>query len=164
MVNFHLLTRKILKGIRTKYGQNILYGEDQKVSEKTGKIYTEYRVSLLVTRNKYNEMHPENPLNPNIHKSKYAVIPLMRTIKIQELFLYLYNDIWLKLESGEMYEQGEKARKRVRSRYDVGGVKGPGSGKGVLQDAQVGEELSGGISGGKFDDGGGEGEGDTVEA
>ena len=164
MANFHLLTRKLLKGIRVKYGQNILYGEDQRVSEKTGKIYTEYRVNLLVTRDKYNEMHPENPLNPNIHKSKYAMIPLYRTVKIEELFLYLYEEIWKKLESGEMYEQGERARERVRSRYAVGSVKGRSGSAGVLQDASVGEELPGGVSRGEQCNGTGEGQGDTVEA
>ena len=110
MANFHLLTRKLLKGIRVKYGQNILYAEEQKISEKTGKIYTEYRVYLSVTKEKYNEMHPHTPLNPILHKSKYATIPLYRTVKIEELFLYLYREIWLKLESGEMYEQGERER------------------------------------------------------
>lgn len=164
MANFHLLTRKLLKGIRTKYNQTILYGEDQRVSEKTGKIYTEYRVNLLVTRDKYNEMHPENPLNPNIHKSKYAMIPLYRTIKIEEMFLYLYEEIWNKLESGEMYEQGERARKRVRSRYAVGGIKGRSGSTGVLQDALTGEELPGSVSGSERNNGTGEGEGDTVEA
>lgn len=164
MANFHLLTRKLLKGIRVKYNQTILYGEDQRVSEKTGKIYTEYRVNLLVTRDKYNEMHPENPLNPNIHKSKYAMIPLYRTIKIEEMFLYLYEEIWNKLESGEMYEQGERARKRVRSRYAVGGIKGRSGSAGVLQDALTGEELPGSVSRSERNEGTGEGEGDTVEA
>ena len=164
MANFHLLTRKILKGIRIKYNQNLLYGEEQKVSEKSGKVYTEYRVSLSVTTEKYNEMHPGATLNPMIHKSKYATIPLYKTVKIEELFLYLYNDIWRKLESGEMYEQGEREREKVRGRRRNRRGKGAGSSTGVLQDALTGEELPGGISGGKQCNGTGEGEGDTVEA
>lgn len=164
MANFHLLTRKLLKGIRVKYGQNILYAEEQKASEKTGKIYTEYRAYLLVTKEKYNEMHPHTPLNPILHKSKYASIPLFRTVKIEELFLYLYREIWLKLESGEMYEQGEREREKVRSGRRVRRGKGAGSSPGVLQDALTGEELPGGISGDEQSDGIGQGQGDTGEA
>ena len=160
MVNFHLLTRKILKGIRIKYGQNLLYGEDQRISEKSGKVYTEYRVSLSVTTEKYNEMHPGEKLNPKIHTSKYATIPLFKTVKIEELFLYLYNDIWRKLESGEMYEQGERTREAIRSRYHTRRSKGRGGSPGVLQDAKVSEELSGGLSGDEQCGSDGEGEGD----
>ena len=156
MVNFHILTRKILKGIRVKYGQTILYSEEQKVSEEKGKLYTEYKVKLLVTTEKYNEMHPGQELSPKLHKSKWATIPLKRAIRIEELFMYLYEEIWKKLESGEMYEQGERARERIRSRYAVGRGKGRGGRKGVLQDSQVGEELPGGISGGEREYGEGE--------
>jgi hypothetical protein len=137
----------LLKGIRVKYGQNILYAEEQKASEKTGKIYTEYRVYLLVTKEKYNEMHPHTPLNPILHKSKYASIPLFRTVKIEELFLYLYREIWLKLESGEMNEQGKRFAEAIRSRRYVRKGEGGSGSTGVLQDAQVGEKLSGNISG-----------------
>ncbi|MBR2197063.1 MAG: hypothetical protein IJ909_01160 [Fibrobacter sp.] len=164
MVNFHLLTRKILKGIRIKYGQNLLYGEDQRVSEKSGKVYTEYRVSLSVTTEKYNEMHPGEKLNPKIHTSKYATIPLFKTVKIEELFLYLYNDIWRKLESGEMYEQGEREREKVRGRRRNRRGKRAGSSAGVLQDALTGEELPGGISEGECERSAGEGAVDTGEA
>ena len=164
MVNFHLLTRKVLKGIRVKYGQTILYSEEQKVSERTGKIYTEYRVSLLVSTEKYNEMHPGRELNPKIHKSAYATIPLKRSIKIEELFMYLYEEIWKKLESGEMYEQGEKAQERVRGRRSVRRVKRGSGSTGVLQDASIGEELPDGISGSEQCNGAGEGEGDIVKA
>jgi hypothetical protein len=136
----------MLKAIRLKYKQTLLYTEEQKVSEKTGGIYTEYRLSLNVTTEKYNEMHPNDVLNPNIHKSKYAQIPLKRAVKAEEMFLYLFEEIWKKLESGEMYEQGERAKERIRSRYHTRRVKGAGGSTGVLQDAQVSEELSGGVS------------------
>ena len=164
MVNFHILIKKMLKAIRIKYGQTLLYTEEQKVSERTGNVYTEYRLALSMTTKKYNEMHPNDELNPNIHKSAYAQVLLKKTVKIEEMFLYLLNDIWKKLESGEMYEQGERAREKIRSRYHTRRVKGAGGSAGVLQDAPVGEELSGGISGDKQCNGNGAGEGDTAKA
>ena len=159
MVNFHALIKKMLKATRVKYDQKLLYTEEQKVSDKTGNIYTEYRLALSVTTEKYNEMHPNGRLNPNVHKSPYASIPLKKTVKIEEMFLYLL-DIWKKLESGEMYEQGERTREVIRSRYHTRRSKGRGGSAGVLQDAQVGKELSGGLSGDEQHNGGGEGEGD----
>jgi hypothetical protein len=164
MVNFRLLTFKLLKAIRIKYGQNLLYAEEQKVSENTGKVYTEYRVSLSVTVEKYNEMHPEAKLSPKIWKSKYCSILLKRTVRIEELFMYLLETIWKKLESGEMYEDGERARERVRSRYGAGESKGRGRRKKVLRDKEVSEELSGGVSGDKQCGSGEEGQGDIGEA
>ena len=164
MVNFHTLIRKLLKAIRIKYKQTLLYTEEQKMSEKHGHVYTEYRLDLCVTTEKYNEMHPNDQLNPNIHKSAYARIPLKRTAKVEEMFLYLYGEIWKKLESGEMYEQGEKARETIRSRYNARRGKRAGRSAGVLQDALTGEELSGGISGGEQWDGIGPVQGDTEEA
>ena len=155
---------KIIKGIRYKHGVTLLLVQEDKISEKTGNVYTEYRVYLSVTKEKYNEMHPHTPLNPILHKSKYASIPLFRTIKIGELLLYLYREIWLKLESGEMYEQGEREREKVRSGRRVRRGKGAGGSTGVLQDALTGEELSGGISGSEQWDGIGPVQGDTEEA
>ena len=38
MVNFHILIRKMLKAIRIKYNQTLLYTEEQRVSEKTGNV------------------------------------------------------------------------------------------------------------------------------
>ena len=146
MVNFHILIKKILRGIKERYDQTLLYTEEQKISER-GNVYTEYRLSLVVTTEKYNEMHPGFELNPNIHKSAYATIPLKKTIKIDEMFLYILERIWKKLESGEMYEIGKRAREEFRSRYHPRKRKGRGGSAGVLQDAQVGEELPGSISG-----------------
>jgi len=164
MANLHLLTKKILKAIRIKYQQQVLYAEEQKVSERTGRVYTEYRLNLCVSREKYDEMNPDNPLNPKIHKGDYATIPLMRSVKIEEIFLYLLNEIWKKLESGEMYEQGERARERIRSRRGAGRRKGAYRSTGVLQDAPVGEELPGSVSGSECGNGEGESQGNTGEA
>jgi hypothetical protein len=164
MANLHLLTKKILKAIRIKYQQQVLYAEEQKISERTGRVYTEYRLNLCVSAEKYNEINPDNPLNPKIHKSTLATIPLKRSVKIEEIFLYLLNEIWKKLESGEMYEQGERAREKIRSRRGVGRGKRAYCSTGVLQDALTGEELPGGISGSECGDGAGESQGDIGEA
>jgi len=166
MVNFHMLVKKILKAIRIKYDQNILYGEEQKVG-KTGRVYTEYRVGLSVTVGKYNEMHPECRVDPKQYPGGHITIPLKRTIKIQELFFYLMNDIWKPLESGEMYERGKEARKKREERFGSGRAvkhgRRRGGSAGVLQDAQVSEELSGSEAGDKQFVGGEEGEGDIGE-
>ena len=146
MANFHILIRKMIKAAKLKYNQTLLYAEEQKVSDKTGRVYTEYRLSLSVTTEKYNEMHPNGKLNPKVHTSPYASILLKKTIKVDEMFLYLLG-IWKKLESGEMYELGERAREKIRDRYHPRRGQRRGGGTRVLQDAPESEELSGGISG-----------------
>jgi len=162
-MNFHILIKKMGRAIREKYGQVLLYTEEQKVSDRTGHIYTEYRLSLSVTREKYNEMHPGKELDEKLHPGKYATIPLKRTISVREMFLYVLG-IWKKLESGEMYEEGKREQERIRSGRHVKRRKGRGGSTGVLQDASVGEELPGGISGSERGDSEGESEGDTEEA
>lgn len=147
MVNFHGLILKMLKGIRLKYGQVLLLKTDQKVSERTGRIYTEYSLSLNMTTEEYNKMFPKTPKNPNIHKSMYAPLLLKKTVKVEDMFLFLLDEVWRKLESGEMNEQGKRFAEAIRSRrYVRKGAGGSGS-PGVLQDAQVSKELSGNISG-----------------
>lgn len=149
MANFNMLMLKMIKAIRLKYGQVLLLKTEQKVSEESGRVYTEYSVSLSMLTEEYNRMFPKDPKNPHIHKSKYASLLLKRTPKVEEMFLYLLNEIWRKLESGEMDEQGKRFAEAVRSgRYVRKGKRGSG-GKGVLQKSQVREELPGGISGGK---------------
>ena len=111
MVNFHILVKKLLKAIRLKYHQDILYAEEQKVG-KSGKMYTEYRLGLSVTVEKYNEMHPGNEVNEKLYPSGHVTIPLKTSIRLEELFLYLLDEIWKKLESGEVYERGKEVWKR----------------------------------------------------
>ena len=101
--NFPALTLKLIQGIRHKYGQVLLYATEQKISEKTGNVYTEYRLYLNITVAEYNEMFPNNLINPYIHKSKYVKLLLKKTISNRELFLFLLKEIWEKLESGEAF-------------------------------------------------------------
>lgn len=119
--NFHMLIQKMLKAIRVKHKQVLLLSTEQKIGENTGKVYTEYRLYLGMLTEEYNEMYPNRRLNPAIHKSKYARLLLIKTVKIEELFLYLLDEIWKKLESGEMYVKGEEAVRRIRSRQYADG-------------------------------------------
>ncbi len=102
--NFPGMTLKLIQAIRLKYHQTLLYSTEQKVSETTNNVYTEYRLYLNITTWQYNEMFPNNKLNPYTHKSKFAKLLLKKTIKSQELFMFLLEDIWNKLESGEAYK------------------------------------------------------------
>ena len=108
--NFPALTIQLIKAIQYKYGQILLYSTDQKVSDKTGKVYTEYRLYLNVTTKQYNEMFPNAKLNPFTHKSKYAKLLLKKSIQSREIFMFLLEDIWNKLESGEAYQPSEEAK------------------------------------------------------
>ena len=164
MVNFTILTLKILKAIRIKHGVTLLLMTEQKMSERTGRVYTEYTLRLGMTLEKFNEMFPSDARNPKIHKSKYASRLLFKTVKQEELFRYILEEIWKPLESGEMYEKGREAIRSFRGRRYNRGSKGADSSTGVLQDALTGEELPGGISERAQCNSAGEGEGDTVEA
>ena len=164
MANFHILIPKLIKGIRYKHGVTLLLVQEDKISEKTGNVYTEYRVYLGMGVEKYNEIHPNDAKNPKVHKSKYATRLLYKTVKREEMFLFIYNEIWKPLESGEMYEKGREAAERIRSRYYPNRGKGASGSAGVLQDAQVSEELSGSLSGSEQQGSYGSGEGDIVEA
>ena len=164
MVNFTILILKMLKAIRMKHGVILLLTTEQKISERTGRVYTEYRVSLGMTVEQFDAMHPNDPKNPMVYKSKYASKLLYVTVKQEEMFRYILDEIWKPLESGEMYEKGKVEAAKFRSRYDARKRKGGGSRKGVLQDAQVGKELPGDISGDEFIGSDGEGEGDIREA
>jgi len=99
--NFPALTIQLIKGIRYKYGLTLLYSTEQKVSETTGNVYTEYRLYLNITTQEYNKMYPNAKINPFTHKSKYAKLLLKNTIQSRELFMFLLDEIWKKLESGE---------------------------------------------------------------
>ena len=162
MVNFTILTLKMLKAIRMKHGVTLLLATEQKISEKTGRVYTEYRISLGMTLEKYNEIFPSDAKNPKVHKSKYAGRLLFRTVKQEDLFRYLLEEIWKPLESGEMYEKGREAIRVFRGRRNDRRGKRAGGSAGVLQDALTGEELPGSVSGSEQRDGDGEGEGDTA--
>lgn len=155
-VNFHMLIHKLIKAVRLKYDLILLYNTEQKVSDNTGKVYTMHSLYLSMTTDEYNERFPNQRLNPNIHKSKYASLLLIRTPKQEELFKFLLEEIWNKLNSGEMYEQGKREIEKIRGRYYPGRRKGRSGGEGVLQDAPAGEELPGGIPGDKRDSGPGE--------
>ena len=149
MVNFHILIPKLIKGIRMKHGVTLLLVQEDKISEKSGRVYTELRIYLGMGVEKYNELHPSDAKNPKVHKSKYATRLLYKTVKREEMFLFIYDEIWKPLESGEMYEKGREAAARIRSRYYPNRGKGRGGSTGVLQDALTGEELPGGVSGGE---------------
>ena len=112
--NFPALTIQLIKAILYKYGQVLLYSTEQKVSETTGKVYTEYRLYLSVTTQQYNEMFPNAKLNPFTHKSKYAKLLLKKTIQSREVFMFLLEEIWYKLESGEALKPSEEAAKYVK--------------------------------------------------
>lgn len=164
MANFNMLMLKMVKAIRLKYNQVLLLKTEQRVSEYTGRVYTEYSVSLSMTVEEYNRMYPSEAKNPKIYKSKYASLLLKKTAKAEELFLFLLNEVWRKLESGEMDEKGKQFAEAISSgRYVRKRKRGSGS-TGVLQDAQAGEKLSGGISGGECKGSDGESKGDTGEA
>ena len=152
-VNFHMLTLKLLKAIRVKHKTILLYCTEQKIGENTGNVYTEHRLYLGMTTEQFNAMHPNDIKNPAIHKSRYARELLIRTVKQEELFKYLLEEIWKPLESGEMYEKGRRAAERIRSRYYANSRKGRSGSAGVLQDASISKELPGGISGGSEEDG-----------
>lgn len=107
MQNFPALTIKLIRAIRIKYDQTLLYSTEQKKSEKTGKIYTEYRLYLSLTVSDYNEMFPDNKINPAANKSKFVKLLLKKTIKSSEMFLFLLHEIWEKLESGEAFKPTE---------------------------------------------------------
>ena len=104
MHNFPALTIKLVKAIRLKYSQTLLYCTEQKVAEKTGRVYTESRLYLSMTVKDYNEMFPNEKINPFTHKSKYARLLLKKTVDNKELFLFLLHEVWEKLESGEAYK------------------------------------------------------------
>ncbi len=164
MANFSMLMRKMVKAIRLKYGQTLLLKTEQRVSDFTGRVYTEYSVSLSMTVEEYNRMFPKDPKNPKVYKSKYASLLLKKTTKVEEMFLFLLDEVWRKLESGEMDEKGKQFAESIRSgRYVRKRKRGSGS-TGVLQDAQVSEKLSGGVSGGEREVSDGQGKGDTGEA
>lgn len=163
-INFGLLIGKLAKAIQIKHGVVLLYSTKQKVSEKSGRVYTEHSLELSMTTEEYNEMFPNQKLNPNIHKSKYASLLLIKTVRQDELFKYLLDEIWKKLESGEMYEKGKQEREKIRSRYYPRRRKRRSGSEGVLQDAPVGEELPGGISGDEQRHGQRSLQGDTGEA
>ena len=164
MANFNLLMLKMVKAIRLKYGKVLLLKTEQRVSEYTGRVYTEYSVSLSMTVEEYNEMFPKSAKNPKIYKSKYASLLLKKTAKAEELFLYLLNEVWKPLESGEMDEKGKRFADAISSGWYVRKRKRGSGSTGVLQDASVSEKLSGGISGGEQGGSDGKGEGDTGEA
>ena len=145
MANFHVLIHKLIKAVRLQYDIVLLYSTEQKVSEETGKVYTVYSLSLSMTTEEYNERFPNQRKNPKIHKSRYASLLLIRTVKQGELFNFLHKEIWNKLNSGEMYEQGKREIAKIRSRYYPGRREGTGGSEGVLQDASPGEELAGGV-------------------
>ena len=147
MANFNVLMLKIIKAIRLKYGKTLLLKTEQRVSEKTGRVYTEYSVSLNMLVEEYNRMFPKDPKNLKVHKSKYAALLLKRTPKVEEMFLFLLNEVWRKLESGEMNEKGKRFAEAIRSGRYVRTRKRGSGGTGVLQDAPVSEKLPGGVSG-----------------
>lgn len=107
MKNFPALTMKLVKAIRLKYNQILLYSAEQKVSGTTEKVYTEYRLYLSLPIADYNAMFPNEKLNPAANKSKRAKLLLKKTIDSRELFLFLLHEIWEKLESGEAYKPTE---------------------------------------------------------
>lgn len=104
MANFPAMTLKLVKAIKYKHGMTLLYSTEQKVSEKTGNVYTEYRLSLNVTVAEYNKMYPAAKKDPAVYKSKYVKLTLIKTIKSRDLFMSLLHDIWEKLESGEAFQ------------------------------------------------------------
>ena len=89
MANFNLLMLKMVKAIRLKYGKVLLLKTEQRVSEYTGRVYTEYSVSLSMTVEEYNEIFPSDAKNPKIHKSKYASLLLKKTARQRSCF-YIY--------------------------------------------------------------------------
>lgn len=101
--NFNALTLKLTKAIRLKYGQTLLFAYEQKVSETTGRIYTEYRLYINLPVEEYNKRFPADQKDLEKYKSKYVKVLLKKSIKIQELFMFLLHEIWEKLESGETY-------------------------------------------------------------
>ena len=115
MANFHVLIHKLIKAVRLQYDIVLLYSTEQKVSDETGKVYTVYSLSLSMTTEEYNERFPNQRKNPKIHKSRYASLLLIRTVKQGELFNFLHKEIWNKLNSGEMYEQGKREIAKIRS-------------------------------------------------
>ena len=164
MIDFIKMTLKMIKAIRLKHGVILLLSTEQRIGEKTGRVYTEYKLSLGMTVKQFNRMNPNDEKNPKVYKSKYASRVLYQGIKREELFKYVLEEIWKPLESGEMYEQGKRAREKIRSRYYPRRRKGRSGGEGVLQDAPVGEELPGGISGDEQRHGQRALQGDTGEA
>ena len=164
MIDFVKMTLKMIKAIRLKYGVTLLLSTEQRISEKSGRVYTEYKLSLGMTVEQFNRMYPNDEKNPKVYKSKYAGRVLYQGIKKEELFQYVLEEIWKPLESGEMYEKGITESAKIRSRYSTRRGQRRGGSKGVLQDAQVGEELPGGISGDEYRDGDGKMSGDIGEA
>ena len=149
MVNFHILILKLLKAIRVKHKVTLLLSTEQRMGEKSGNVYTMYSISLGMSVESFNRLHPNEAKNPKLHKSRWAERLLFRTANREEMFKYILEEIWKPLESGEMYERSKEAGERIRSRYYPKERKGRGGRTGVLQDASVSEELSGGISGDK---------------
>ena len=163
-VNLFALAKKLIRALREKYGLVLLLTEEQKQSEKKpGVIYSEFRLVLNVSVGYFDEMHPNDIKNPNIWKSVYAPIPLLRCYKIMELFLYI-KGIWDKAESGELYEEGERYWEEFRDRYNIRRSKRAGGRTRVLQDALVGKELPYGFSERRQKYRKPESQGDTVEA
>jgi len=145
-VNLIAMTNKLIKALRAKHKVVLLLTGEQKQSEKREElIYTEYRLVMNVSTEYFNEMHPNFTKNPNIWKSRYAPVPLLKCYKVMELFEYV-KGIWERAESGELYEEGERYWDEFRSRYNIRRSKRAGGRARVLQDALVGKELPYGFS------------------
>ena len=164
MTNIYALVNKLIKALKEKYGIVLLLTEERKQSEKREElVYSEYRLVMNVSVEYFNEMHPNFVKNPNLWKSRYAPVPLLKCYKLMELFGYV-KEIWEKAESGELYEEGERYWDEFRSRYNIGRSKRAGGRKRVLQDALVGKELPYGFSEYKQKFSKPKGAGDTAKA
>lgn len=77
---------KLIKGLNI-YGYIYLVNREQFVSNKTGKVYTVYKLFHIVDIEEYNEMHPDNKKDPN--KYSKVKVEVLSTFKQQEVLLKL---------------------------------------------------------------------------